>query len=431
MSLYDDASLIMYPSGYKANKIYSLKPTNGSGDFDFTRASTATRVNADGLIESVASGVPRIDYTGGGCGKLLLEPQRTNLLTYSEQLDNVAWNKFRSSVTANATISPDGITNAEKLIQQSGSNDGGGVSQSIGISNATVYTYSFFAKAAGYNWTYARVVNSPSDFYAWFDLSNGVVGITVGLVTSSSIVSYGNGWYRCSMTFTSAETLASPHIYIANSNNSDQTPAADGVKGIFAYGAQLEQGAYPTSYIPTSGATATRLADACSKTGISSLIGQTEGTLYLEFKDKDYSFATISRGLSISDGTYNNRIYISQLGGGNIYVVGATGGTPDLEIQESVPSGRRGTIKAALAYKNNDFALYVNGTLAGTDTSSAVPACSNLYLGQEIGLTSNSLNKPYNQVQLFKTHFTNADLEEITSWTSFNEMARAQNYKTY
>lgn len=80
MSTYDDASLIYYPSGYKAGTAYSLKPTDGSGDLTFTRASTATRVNAAGLIESVATGVPRIDYTGGGCGKLLLEPQRTNVV---------------------------------------------------------------------------------------------------------------------------------------------------------------------------------------------------------------------------------------------------------------------------------------------------------------------------------------------------------------
>ena len=145
------------------------------------------------------------------------------------------------------------------------------------------------------------------------------------------------------------------------------------------------------------------------------MIGQTEGTLYLEFKDEDYSFASISRGLSISDGTYNNRIYISQLGGGNIYVIAATGGTSDVEIQESVPSGRRGTIKAALSYSNNNYVLYVNGSLAGTDTSASVPTCSNLYLGQEIGLTSNSLNKPYNQVLLFKTALTNAELASLTT----------------
>ena len=117
MSLYDDASLIMYPSGYKANKIYSLKPTNGSGDFDFTRASTATRVNADGLIESVASGVPRIDYTGGGCGKLLLEPQRTNKQTNSEQINTTNYPiSSEISVTANTGTAPDGAATADKII---------------------------------------------------------------------------------------------------------------------------------------------------------------------------------------------------------------------------------------------------------------------------------------------------------------------------
>ena len=86
MSLYTDASLIMYPSGVKASKIYCQKPTDGSGDLTFSRASTATYIDANGARQTAASNVPRIDYTGGGCGKLLLEPQRTNLLLNSATL---------------------------------------------------------------------------------------------------------------------------------------------------------------------------------------------------------------------------------------------------------------------------------------------------------------------------------------------------------
>ena len=119
MSNYTDASLIYYPSGYKAGEAYSLKPTDGSGDLTFTRASTATRVNESGLIESVATGVPRIDFTGGGCGKLLLEPQRTNLLLYSELFNNAYWSSFGITITPNSTTSPDGTLNAQKLTSTS------------------------------------------------------------------------------------------------------------------------------------------------------------------------------------------------------------------------------------------------------------------------------------------------------------------------
>ena len=118
MSLYTDASLIMYPSGYKSGKIYSQKPTDGTGDLTFTRASTATRVNSSGLIESVASGVPRIDYLNG-CGQLLLEPQRTNVILRSQEFDNVSWAKVNTNVSANLTTSPDGTVNADKIIATS------------------------------------------------------------------------------------------------------------------------------------------------------------------------------------------------------------------------------------------------------------------------------------------------------------------------
>ena len=107
MNAYNDASLIMYPSGYKAGKLYSLKPTNGTGDFTVVRNTTATRVNASGLIESVAANVPRIDYTGGGCGSLLVEPAATNLLLRSEEFDNAYWTKANTTISADAAVAPD------------------------------------------------------------------------------------------------------------------------------------------------------------------------------------------------------------------------------------------------------------------------------------------------------------------------------------
>ena len=91
MALFDDASLVVTPNGYKEGTLYSIKPTSGAGDMTVVRATTATRVNSAGLIESVANNVPRLDYLNASCPSLLLEPQRTNLVTYSEQLDNAAW----------------------------------------------------------------------------------------------------------------------------------------------------------------------------------------------------------------------------------------------------------------------------------------------------------------------------------------------------
>ena len=118
--IYDKASLVQIPSGYKSGTLYSVVPNTADGDFDFTRGSTATRVNKDGLIETVASGVPRLDYplldgVVQDCPTLLLEPQRTNSITYSEDFSDSSWNKNNATVTSNNTTAPDGTTNADKI----------------------------------------------------------------------------------------------------------------------------------------------------------------------------------------------------------------------------------------------------------------------------------------------------------------------------
>ena len=147
MGLYNDASLIVYPSGYKAGKIYSQKPTDGSGDLTFTRASTATRVNESGLVESVASGVPRIDYTGGGCGKFKFEPQRTNLVIFSEDFTDAVWRNTRSAtlVTTAADYSPDGNLTGNKF-EQTLTSDRRALWQDSSITANVPHTLSVFLK---------------------------------------------------------------------------------------------------------------------------------------------------------------------------------------------------------------------------------------------------------------------------------------------
>ena len=126
MALFDDASLVTTPNGYKAGTLYSIKPTSGAGDMTVVRATTATRVNSAGLIESVANNVPRLDYSNGTCPCLLVEPQRTNLLTYSEQFNNGVWGLFSSGtgvnpiITANTTTAPNGTLTADTIVFNSG-----------------------------------------------------------------------------------------------------------------------------------------------------------------------------------------------------------------------------------------------------------------------------------------------------------------------
>ena len=108
MSLADEAKLLLIPSGYKSEKVYSVFPIDGDGDFTFSRSGNARRVNPGGLIETVGTNIPRIDHFGGGCPSLLLEPQRTNTQVKSEEFDDSLWVKSRTTITANNAISPDG-----------------------------------------------------------------------------------------------------------------------------------------------------------------------------------------------------------------------------------------------------------------------------------------------------------------------------------
>ena len=375
MSLYDKSSVALIPSGFKAgstDNLYSVLPANGNGDFNATRGSTATRVNKDGLIESVATNVPRLDYpltsgVVGDCPHLLLEPQRTNVLLRSEELDTT-WITFRSSVTSNDIVSPDGSQNAEKIIQQSGQTSSGGVYQDLTLSNSTVYTYSVFLKAGGYDFGMIRIDGGQ---YAWFDLSLGAVGSITGS-GSSSIENFGNGWYRCSFTITTTSTTGQPHIYVTNSDGSQTLSGADGVKGIYAWGAVVEQGSYPTSYIKTTSGQVTRSADACNSAGTSAEFNDSEGVLFAEIAAFDTNVG-------------NARIGIAKASAGQLERVGFGFSTTTNQIQAFISrsstqvnilatiSDIRDFNKIAFKYKVDDFSLFINGTKVGTDTSGSVP----------------------------------------------------------
>jgi hypothetical protein len=395
MSLLDTASLVVTPNGTKASKLYSVVPSSGAGDLDVTRATTATRVNSSGLIESVASNVPRLDYTNGTCPSILVEPQRTNLLAYSEQFDNASyWSIYLSTVTANTTISPDGTNTADTLT--AGAPTGGDVYRLITL-NGT-YSASVFFKAGTSN--SSRIAFSNGDT-AFFNLINGTYTLSGGI--SASIESFQNGWYRC--TFVSNVTAG---IYVAFSNN--------GTTGqtVFIWGAQLEAGSYATSYIPTTSASVTRNADNINKTGISSLIGQTEGTLFLDFNyfgniNAPASYEAIP--LNVGTGVYSESIYFTVYQS-TFYLTIWTGSVNQVTI--SLGTITKGRYKSAISYANNDVKVYLNGSLAGTDTSVTLPTLSAVFLGTA-GTSTAPEGHSTNTVALWKTRLTNTQLAQLTT----------------
>ena len=418
MSYYDDASLVLIPSGVKASKVYSQKPTDGTGDLTFTRASTATRTNESGVIESVASNVPRLDYSGGAtCPSLLLEPQRTNLVLRSEEFDNAAWTKTALTATANTTISPDGTTDADTLTGD-GTVSAKFTFTSSSITSGSVYSFSCFIKKGTNN--FAQITAGSTGFglnvFANFNLDTGTVG-SVGTSSTASIQNVGNGWYRCIVTGTSIFTGSTPAFVLALVDSSTALRAAPNTLSttIFVWGAQLELGAYATTYIPTTTAAVTRIADAASKTGISSLIGQTEGTLFAEINVTKL-VGSVSRYIfHISDGTADNRIYFAFSGSSTNVLRGRifSGGVLQCSIDTATITAT-GTYKLALAYKLNDIAFYVNGVQVGTDTSATIPTCSRVDVGSNYASAS-QFSDGIAQAALFPTRLTNAQLAELTT----------------
>jgi len=422
-TLFDEASLVMIPSGVKDGKLYSIKPTDGTGDFTFTRGTdTATRVNSAGIIEKarenlytqsnnfshsdwspkagvftkgvsdpnggneawswtaqntdpflyqaknftgvhclsiyvkgvgstigedfqvrvgtdlkditltgdwqrvqhfgvlsgsvnigfeygnpatandvvhiyaaqleqglvatdyidtttaavytgITDNLPRLDYSGGAsCPSLLLEPQRTNVLSHSEYFGG--WGQINTINTANALISPEGVQNANKLIAASGVNNNV-INQQI---SAGTYTASLFAKKGEFE----GLVIATGTVGAFFNLNTYAYRTQYqSAATSHKIEDYGNGWHRYSITFTIS---GNDSLYIGPNDNVSNTLGVTGnnSNGIYIYGAQLEAGSYATSYIPTMGVSATRGADSCNS---SSLTTSTDFTIFFEAPD--------------------------------------------------------------------------------------------------------------------------------------------------
>lgn len=369
--------------------------------------------------------VPRLDYSNG-CPCLLLEPQRTNLALYSEQFDNSAWGLIRANLGDN-TISPSGLNNGYSIIANT-TNDDHFIGQNITVTNTITYSFSAFLKKGNKNW--ARLWNT-SVGYVDFDLQNGVVGTQSS--ATGSIESVGNGWYRCSIVYTATSTSTNAHRIYPLAGDNSRTFAGDGSTiNLYFWGAQLEAGSYPTSYIPTTSASVTRVADAASKTGISDLIGQSEGTMFYDFIYK----TTDQTRVSISDGSSTNWIFIGipdSSTHSRLYI--RTNGTVQVDTSSNLlgifTSGQR--YKIALAYKSGDWAIAVNGTIktSGSQTFSPSAAFNTIVLTGNSSAASSQLGlNQMNQALLFKTRLTNDQLEYLTgnSYSTYATMASQLNY---
>jgi hypothetical protein len=220
---------------------------------------------------------------------------------------------------------------------------------------------------------------------------------------------YGNGWYRCWFAWNNGNTNSAVRMNLSNVDGGLNSPIDS--FGYF-YGAQVESAvSYPTSYIPTLGAAVTRGADAASRTGISSLIGQTQGTLFVEYDSnitEDDSFFLVA-----DDGTANNRVVLYSNTPNNLALVISTAGTLQVIIANKPLAV--GINKFAVGYADNDVVLYLNGTQIGIDNTATIPATSALRMGTDNTAAALASGKGTRQVLVFKTRLTNAQLAELTT----------------
>ena len=375
-----------------------------TGDIATDYIATTTTAVSVGPVANV----PRLDYLGSSCPRLLLEPQRTNSILWSEQIDNAGWIKNAGTITANNAVSPDGYTSADLFTA-----DGTTTQHYIVQPQASAAkTISFFVKMGTQR--YVQILTGGStQAVANYDLQTGAVG---GLASAStaSMVDYGNGWWR--LILTSSDAITS-NVYLCYSNSlvEGRFPSTTSTGTIWIWGAMAENGAtYASSYVNTLGAAVTRGADLASKTGISSLIGQTEGTLFVEATLTNVVDPSNIRGiLEINDGTTNNRFSVYR--GANdlfVYVAVFASGTSTASFTSSAITGQ---IKIAIGYDSSNITVYINGSLLGTDNSVTIPACSELDLGIITNNTNRILGDVINQALLFKTRLTNAQLAELTT----------------
>ena len=328
---------------------YPIPSTVGTHTLDFTannptlfiyRNSGATDVTIDNIsVKEVTddTDIPRIDYTSGQ-GALLLEPQSTNLITYSEDLSVSYWTKSNVTTTPNAAVSPDGTQNASEIVGTTSSNFTRAVNVAVGNGDTTMSCY----------------VKSNDGVERDFKFGAGSLGASKnGTFTATS------EWQR--IEFTINTTAQSTDFGFFNSNGNQLN--------MYVWGVQLEAGSYATSYIPTAGSTVTRSADVANNSGKADLFNDSEGVLYAEFSALADDLTR--RIITITDGTLNNIVKLEYKNISNqIEAVLYNGNTECLILHTLLDETEFN--KIAFKYKQDDFSLFVNGIEVGADTSGVV-----------------------------------------------------------
>ena len=406
------------------NNVLNLRANDGAFVGSITNIS----------VQEIQTDTPRIDFSDTSKGALLLEPQSTNLVTYSEDFSQ--WNNTDITIGENG-ISPTGETNANLI--QTGTANSDQVNETFTISATNTATYSIFIKrVSGAEWVDFLVVKSgfSNSLKVWFNISSGLVGSNVanGTTTfdSASVKDFGNGWYRLKVTTTDTTNNTSFNIRVRTAS-ADASDTRVSNSSYYLWGAQLEQLSYASSYIPTAGSTVTRAQETCNNAGNVSTFNSTEGVLYAEIASLTTSASSGERRIVVAkNGDTNNvvRIYYNNTANTIQYKVRvASSNVCDLTYDLGNSTGYH---KICGKWKQNDFALWVDGVKVATDTSGSVFPANTL---NTLNFSNANANSDYfygktKGVYVFNEALTDDELQQLTGpeYNSFAALAAAYNY---
>jgi hypothetical protein len=401
MSLLTQASLVLTPTSYKANKLYSVVPSSGSGDLTTTRATTATRINSSGLVENVTTGIPRLDYTNG-VANILLEPQRTNLLL--------------NSVWAGGGTTPTSFTKSFL----------GTTTPITSVKNPNVTAYNFNGTSIrGYFYqTQPFTINNVYSLSVYIEnvtITQAIIDIIAIINATGTSVYYKNNVAISSSTniesgntytivFTATATTTISEVRFGLGVNGG-TPTGDFTLSM----PQLELGSYATSYIPTVASTVTRNADLASVSGVSSLIGQTEGVMFIE--SAALANDLTDRIISISDGTTSNRIILYySTSSNNIAAAMVSAGTVVIPGISYNVTDETQFAKIAVRYSNTlGVSLWINGVNRASSIVTTLPISMNRFSFDRGTSGSNTFYGKVKSTQLYKTYLTDAEMASLTT----------------
>jgi hypothetical protein len=392
------------------------------GDFTVTRASTKNILGSAGLYVSVANNVPAFEFnTDGSYRGLLVEPGATNLALRSQEFDDAYWSKTDITVTANSIVAPDGATTADTITE--GTANTALILGSATVSSGATATASVFIKAGSGN-DFVRVmlrdtVTLGNRVETYFRFSTGALSNTANVGTgtgaSASVQALPNGWFRVSIS--GAIPASAAYSIMVNSATAGGDANRVNNSVYYLWQAQLETGSVATSPIVTTAGTASRVADVVSLTGASSLIGQTEGTVYVEAEIGALLGIVVRNFLEVSDGSNTNRVFVNFTSAASNTLRAGTvaNNVVQADFRQEVMSA--GIFKFGYGYESTDSAFYFNGatTTEVSDNAFAFTApVSQINIGSGQAGTSQAIAW-IRSVALFPTRLDNATLASLTT----------------